>query len=177
VDGDGWSTYVTDLTVLPQLSGANAALWGDGTASTTVNGERLVPYALVGLDLAPVPDNSSSINAVALLELIFAEGISTGFVLQPAAPPSTYTVHGTVSGDATSLDITVGGAHVADLRNTGDVLSALTDSWVDQQRVAALDELQALGFATPPSSAVDLSELATTQLSAWPGVALIGQPA
>ena len=177
VDGDGWSTYVTDLTVLPQLSGANAALWGDGTASTTVNGERLVPYALVGLDLTPVPDNPSSINAVALLELIFAEGISTGFVFQPAALPSTYTVHGTVSDDATSLDITVGGAHVADLRNTGHVLSALTDSWVDQQRVAVLDELQALGFATPPSSAVHLSELATTQLSAWPGVALIGQPA
>jgi hypothetical protein len=140
-----------------------------------VNGERLVPYALVGLDLAPVPDNPSSINAVALLELIFAEGISTGFAYQPAAVPSTYTVHGTVSPDGTSLDITVGGAHEADLPNTGDVLSALGDGWVTQQRAAVLDELQTLGFATPASSAVDLSVLATTQLSGWPGVGLIGQ--
>ena len=135
-----------------------------------VNAERLVPYALVGLDLAPVPDNPSSINAVALLELIFAEGISTGFVFQPAARPSTYTVHGTVSDDATSLDITVGGAHVADLPNTGDELSALTDSWVDAAAGRRAGRAAGwLGFATPPSSAVDLSELATTQLSAWPG--------
>jgi hypothetical protein len=174
-DGDGWSTYVTDLTVLPQLTGANAALWGDGTASNDVNGQRIVPYALVGLDLAPVPDNPDKINAVALLELIFAEGISTGFVFQPAALPSAYTVHGTPSQDGSAFDITVGGAHSAQLPNTGDVLSALTDSWVGQQRVAVLDELRLLGFTTPPSSAVQLTELAQTPLSAWPGVALIGQ--
>ena len=122
VDGVGWSTYVTKLTVLPQLTGANAALWGDGSASSDVNGERLVPYALVGLDLTPVPGNPDAINAVALLELIFAEGIGTGVVFQPAAEASTYTVGSTLGPDGTTLDITVGGAHTAELRNTADVL-------------------------------------------------------
>ena len=63
--GTAYSTYVTDLTVLPQLSSANAALWGDGGAASDVNGDRLVPSALVGLDLAPLPRHPDAINDVA----------------------------------------------------------------------------------------------------------------
>jgi hypothetical protein len=175
-DGEGFSTYVTDLTVLPQLSSANAALWGDGSAASDVNGDRLVPSALVGLDLAPLPRHPDAINDVALLELIFAEGIDTGFGYQPAPPPSVYTVSGTPSADRSSLDITVGGGHTADLPNSGYVLSALVDPWVSQQRVAVLDQLRLLGCGTPASSSVHVAGLAQTQLSDWPGVALIGQP-
>lgn len=175
--GSGPPTYITDLTVLPQLSNANAALWGDGSATTEVNGERLVPYALVGLDLAPVPRHPDSVNDVALLELIFGEGTNTGFVFQPLALPSSYTVHGVLGPDGTTLDITVGGAHTQDLPNGGYVLSALADPWVDQQRVAVLDALSLLDLDTPPSSEVSVRDLATVQLTGWPSVRLIGQPA
>lgn len=175
--GSGSPTYLTNLTVLPQLSNANAALWGDGSATTEVNGERLVPYALVGLDLAPVPRHPDSVNDVALLELIFGEGTDTGFVFQPLALPSTYTAHGVIGHDGTTLDITVGGAHTQDLPNTGYVLSALADPWVDRQRVAVLDALSLLGLGTPSSIGVSVHDLATVQLDGWPSVALIGQPA
>ena len=174
--GTGPSAYRTDLTVLPQLSSSNAALWGDGSATTDVNGERLVPHALVGLDVAPVPRHPDSVNDVALLELIFGEGVSTGFVFQPLALPSTYTAHGVTGDHGTTLDVIVGGAHTANLPNSGYVLSALADPWVDQQRVAVLDALRLLNLDAPPSSEVSVRELATVQLSGWPTVGLIGQP-
>ena len=112
-----------------------------------------------------------------LLELIFAEGIDTGFGYQPAPPPSVYTVSGTPSADRSSLDVTIGGGHTADLPNSGYVLSALVDPWISQQRVAVLDELRLLGFGTPGEQfGARSAELAQIQLSDWPGVALIGQP-
>jgi hypothetical protein len=175
------NTYssITGLTVAPQLSPATAALWGPPTSGvqTDPNAPRLVPSALTGLALSPVPRHPDTVSPVPLESLIFGDANQTGFAYQPPIPPSAYKVDSKTSPDGNTFVVDVSGAYSASLPNTGRELSALVDQWVAGQRTAILDELTQLGFATTPSADVKLTTMAETALTAWPHAALIGAPA
>ena len=176
-DGHSPATYVSDLRLIPDLSSSTAALWGDPDQTADLNGQRLVAKTLTGLDIVPVSRQPGQVNGIALLELLFAEGIDTGFAFDPSPAASPYTASGTVSDDGDTLTVTVGGAHTLQRTDDGLILSTLTDPWVAAQRTSVLDQLTGLGFGTPTSGEVSVSTLATTALSDWPRVALIGGPA
>ena len=161
------------------MSPATAALWGPPTSGVTTdpNAPRLVPSALTGLALSPVPRHPDTVSPVPLESLIFGDANQTGFAYQPPIPPSAYKVDSKTSPDGNTFVVDISGAYSASLPNTGHELSALVDSWVAGQRTAILDELTQLGFATAPSADVKLSTMAQTALTGWPHAALIGSPA
>ena len=169
-------TYITALTVAPQLTPSTAALWGpaESSVSTDPNAVRLLPSTLTGLALSPKPQFPDVVNPVPLLMLSFGAGNQTGFSYEPPIPPSPYTVTTPPPPDKETLLIDVSGAHTQEFTNTGYELCSLVDTWVAGQRTALLDDLTKLGFPTEPSANVDLKGMAKTVLTDWPHAALIG---
>lgn len=174
-----YTQYVVGVTIAPQLSPSNTALWGEAPDPTQPdpNAKRLLPKTLTGLAITPVPRHPDAVSDVPLLDLIFGEGHETGFAYQQPAPDTRYTVHETFDPKTKSLTIEIGGDHQDDIANTGYTLSALTDPWVSAQRDATLTELTALGFDTVPAAGASVTKLAKTALTDWPGAALIGAQA
>jgi hypothetical protein len=172
-----FTEYVTSVTVAPQLSASNTALWGEPAPGDGPNAPRLISATLTGFAISPVPRQPDQVSDVPLLELIFGEGNSTGFGYPAPAADQQFTVTSAVSSDGDTLTIDVAGGHTATLQNQGYVLSALNDPWVAGQRTTTLDELTRLGFSTTASSAVYLDTMADTALTDWPGTARIGMEA
>jgi hypothetical protein len=167
-----YTQYVTGVTVAPQLTASNTALWGDQTGDP--NDPRLIAATLTGFAISPVPRTPGQVSDVPLLSLIYGGGNTTGFGYQVPAVDQQYTVTGTVSPDKLTFTITVSGAHTADLPSTGYVLKALADPWVTSQRTATLDELVRLGFGTKPGADVSVDKMAAKALTDWPSAARIG---
>jgi hypothetical protein len=174
-------TYITGVTVAPQLNPSSTALWGAPGQVSNPNADRLIPATLTGFAISPVPRHPDQVSDVPLLSLIYGPGNSTGFGYQSPAVDQQYTVDSQVttqdetSGQTIStFTITVTGAHTVTLDNQQYVLSTLTDSWVASQRTATLDQLTQLGFGTLPSGEVQLDLMAGTALTDWPSAARIG---
>jgi Family of unknown function (DUF6603) len=173
-ENGAYSEYVTGVTVAPQLSASNTALWGVKAPDDGPNAPRLISATLTGLAITSVPRRPRLVSEVPLLALIYGEGSSTSFGYQSPATDQRYTVTSEVSADNETFTIDVAGAHTARLENHGYALSALTDPWVASQRTATLDELRRLGFGTTAGAAVRLDTMARTALTDWPGAARIG---
>jgi hypothetical protein len=167
-----YTQYVTGVTVAPQLTASNTALWG--AQSADLNDPRLIPATLTGLAISPVPRTPDQISDVPLLALIYGQGNTTGFGYQSPVVDQQYTVTSAVSADQETFTITVGGAPIDPLTNTGYVLKALADPWVATQRTATLDELVRLGFSTKPGADVNVDKMAAAALTDWPSAARIG---
>ena len=170
-----YTQYVTGVTVAPQLTASNTALWGDQTGDP--NDPRLIAATLTGFAISPVPRTPGKVSDVPLLSLLYGGGNTTGFGYQAPVVDQQYTVTGTVSTDNLTFTITVGGAHTADLPDTGYMLNALADQWVAAQRTATLDELVRLGFGTKAGADVSVDIMAATALTDWPSAARIGSEA
>ncbi|HEY1701349.1 MAG TPA: DUF6603 domain-containing protein [Trebonia sp.] len=174
--------YVTGVTVTPQLTASNTALWGappdtgpdDSPGINNPNAERLIPATLTGLAISPVPRHPDRISDVSLESLIFGEGRSTGFGYQHPVVDGPYTVTSTISDDGHTFTIDVPGGPPNSLENHDYELSALTDPWVAGQRSATLQELNRLGFGTARADTVQLSQMADTALTDWPSATRIG---
>jgi hypothetical protein len=174
-DEDGqYTSYVTGVTVAPQLGASGTALWGPGGQPATPDADRLIPATLTGLAISPVPRHPDQVSDVALLSLIYGQGNTTGYGYQSPVPASQYTVTTTTSSDGGTFTITIAGAHTAALPGQDRTLTALTDPWVSARRTATLDQLSQLGFTTLPGNAVHLTQMAQTALTDWPTAALIG---
>jgi hypothetical protein len=168
-------TYITAITVTPQLGSSNTALWGAPGSADDVNADMLIDHTLLGLALSPVPRTPGAVSDVPLLSLIFGRGKETGFKYQTASVDARYKVKGTISGDhGQTLTIDVSGEHTLHVEDHDWLLSALVDPWVQSQRKATLDELNALGFRTARSDQVSVKTLSEVALTDWPGVDLIG---
>lgn len=175
-----FSIFFTDLAVTPVLLDSSTALWGKDKKpqEKTPNDPLLVPKALTGFLITPIPRTPSSVNDVPLIELLFAAGFSTGFTYQKAVVDPDYTVTSTIihEKDKHELNITVSGKHTADLKNKDYILSSLIDLWVTDQRASILDDLAANGFSTYKANEIDLQTFATqTALTDWPTVKMIGK--
>ncbi len=170
--GGQYTEYVTGVTVAPQLTASNTALWSEQGGDP--NDPRLIPATLTGLAISPVPRTPDQISDVPLLTLIYGQNDTTGFAYQTPEVDHQYTVTSSASADQKTFTITVGGAPIHPLPNTGYVLKALADPWVATQRTATLDELVRLGFSTKPGSDVNVDKMAATALTDWPSAARIG---
>jgi hypothetical protein len=181
-ESDPWgvfSIFFTDLAVTPVLLASSTALWGEDKKpqDKTPNDPLLVPAALTGFLITPIPRSPSSVNDVPLIELLFAAGFSTGFTYQKAVVDPDYTVTSSIihEKDKHELKITISGKHTADLTNKDFLLSSLIDPWITDQRASILDDLAANGFSTYKSNEIDLNTFATkTALTDWPAVRMIG---
>ena len=169
-----FSEFITALSVTPVLLPSTTALWAQNNPNKTPNDPLLIPSALTGFQITPIPRTPSSVNDVPLIQLLFAEGFATGFSYQQAIVDSNFTVSATVDA-AAELIIGIKGQHTATLPNRDYILSALTDPWVTSQRASILDDLAANGFSTYTAAQIDLSVLATeTSLTDWPAVRMLG---
>lgn len=172
-----YDNYITEVSVQPILSGSGTALWAKKNPNKSPNDPAMLDATLVGLLITPVPRNPSSVNDVPLLQLIFAEGFSTGFQFQQAAVNPDYTVTSQINAQE-DLIINISGNHSATLTNENYILSALDDSWVSSQRASILDDLTANGFSTYTSQEVDVHAMATEKaLVDWPMVRMLGSNA
>ncbi|MGZ4172451.1 MAG: hypothetical protein ACXVRN_13900, partial [Solirubrobacteraceae bacterium] len=171
-----YADYVASVTVAPQVGPSNTALWGPPQTSPDPNAQRLIQSTLNGFAISPIDRQPDQVSGISLLALIFGEGHETGFGHQQPEVGADYTVESSISSDKSTFTITVSGEHQAALENTGFVLSALADPWVAAQRTAILDELNMLGFTTTKGDAVQLTTMAQTALTDWPGAARIGTP-
>lgn len=169
-----YSSYITGVTVAPQLIPNNTALWGATGQASDPNADRLIPATLTGLAISPVPRHPGKVSDVALLALIYGQGNTTGFGYQAPAVDQRYTVGSEPPDPGPTLTITISGAHTASIPNRQHVLSALTDPWVTSQRATTLDQLNQLGFTTIPAGAAHLTVIAQTPLTDWPAIARIG---
>lgn len=169
-----FSEFITDLSVTPVLLPSNTALWTKNNSDKTPNDPLLMPAALTGFLITPIPRTPAQVNDVPLIQLLFAEGFSTGFSYQQAAVNPNYAV--TASINATKqLVIGISGQHTATLTNSNYILSSLVDSWITGQRASILDDLAVNGFSTYKSSEIDLEVFATqTALTDWPAVEMLG---
>ncbi|MEI9995231.1 MAG: DUF6603 domain-containing protein [Rhizomicrobium sp.] len=170
---------VTSVSVQPMLMASSAALWApDKGAGRQPNDPPMVPFALTGFLISPIPQTPDTLSAIPVSDLLFREDPpQTGFTDGSAAVSTDYEVVGRVSGPpgAASLSIAVSGSASEQLPNVDHVLSSLADSWVAQQRTAILDDLTSNGFATWASAAVDVTAMSTTTaLWDWPAVGLLG---
>lgn len=175
-----FSMFFTELSVTPVLLDSSTALWGEDKKpkDKTPNDPLLVPKALTGFLITPIPRTPSSVNDVPLIELLFAAGFSTGFTYQKAVVDPDYTVTSNIihEKDKHELNITISGKHAADLKNENYILSSLVDPWVTDQRTSILDDLAANGFSTYKSNQIDLKTFATeTALTDWPAVKMMGK--
>jgi len=175
-----FSVFFTELAVTPVVLDSSTALWGEDKKpkDKTANDPLLVPKALTGFLITPIPRTPSSVNDVPLIELLFAGGFSTGFTYQKAVVDPDYTVTSKIihEKDKHELNITISGKHAADLKNEDYVLSSLIDPWITDQRSSILDDLAANGFSTYKSNQIDLQTFATeTALTDWPAVKLMGK--
>lgn len=170
-----FSEFITELSVTPVLLPSSTALWAKNNKDKTANDPLLLPAALTGFLISPIPRTPASVNDVPLIQLLFAEGFSTGFVYQKAVVDPDYTVSASLSADAKELTISVGGTHTATLPNKDYVLGALIDPWVTDQRAPILDDLTANGFSTYGPGEINLGVMATqTALTDWPAVKMLG---
>ena len=167
-------SYITGITVAPQLGASSTALWGTPGPASDPNAGRLIPATLTGLAISPVPRTPDKVSDVPLLSLSYGQGNSTGYGYQAPAPDSQYTVTAEPANPGPVLTITITGAHTASIPNQQYLLTALTDPWVTSQRTATLDQLNQLGFTTIPGSTAHLDQMAQTPLTDWPAVARIG---
>jgi uncharacterized protein DUF6603 len=169
-----FSEFITDLSVTPVLLPSNTALWAKNNADKAPNDPLLMPSALTGFLITPIPRTPAQVNDVPLIQLLFGEGFSTGFRYQQAAVNPNYTV--TASINATKqLVIGISGQHTATLTNSNYILSSLLDSWITNQRASIVDDLTKNGFSTYKSSEIDLEVFATqTTLTDWPAVEMLG---
>ena len=173
-EDDGTWTDITAVAVQPVWLSSNAALWAAPSSQPTANDPPLVPNALTGFQISPIPRHPDSVEAVPLVELLYESGFSTGFGFTAQAVDTRYNVSSTADGDTLTIDIS--GDHTAQLVDKGFVLSSLVDSWVTTQRDALLNEFINAGFSTLSPAAVALSVFATdTQLVDWPAVELLGE--
>jgi hypothetical protein len=167
-------SYITGITVAPQLGASSTALWGTPGQASDPNADRLIPATLTGLAISPVPRTPDKVSDVPLLSLSYGQGNSTGYGYQVPAPDSQYTVTAEPANPGPVLTITITGAHTASIPNQQYLLTALTDPWVTSQRTATLDQLNQLGFTTIPGSTAHLDQMAQTPLTDWPAIARIG---
>ena len=175
-----FSIFFTDLSVTPVVLDSSTALWGEEKEpkDKKPNDPLLVPKALTGFLITPIPRKPSSVNDVPLIELLFAGGFGTGFTYQKAVVDPDYTVTSKIvhAKDKDELNITVSGKHAAELNNQNFRLSSLVDPWVTGQRSSILDDLAANGFSTYKSNEIDLNTFAKdTALTDWPAVKMIGK--
>jgi hypothetical protein len=168
------SSYITGITVAPQLGASNTALWGAPGQATDPNADRLIPSTLTGLAISPVPRTPDKVSDVPLISLIYGQGNSTGFGYQAPAVDSTFTVTAEPADPGPILTIAIGGAHTSSITNQQYLLTALTDPWVASQRTATLNQLTELGFSTIPGTTARLVQMAQTPLTDWPAIARIG---
>lgn len=177
-----FSAPVTWVSVQPMLLGSSAALWSQ-SAGDSPNIESLVPSTLTGFNITPIPRFPSAVSNIQLLDLLFAQGFSTGFTWQAQAADTTHTVQSTetpatpTEPDTLTIQITGAGAPAAPVTSHGFVLNALADSWIAGQRAAILSDLRANGFQTLMPDEVhftDIGMAARKALVDWPMVRLLG---
>lgn len=169
-----FSDYITDLSITPVLLPCNTAMYARKPEKPTANDPPLIPAGLTGFRITPIPRAPKKVSNVPLIQLLFAEGYSTGFSYQQAVVNSDYTASGEV--DASSeLIIIIGGQHTAKFTEKNYILSALADSWTESQRNAIADDLVKNRFSTYSSDQIDVEEMATRKaLTDWPSVAMLG---
>jgi|GEM_PF-946799 len=73
------SEIVTAVSIEPSVLDSSAALWAKDKPSKSASDAALVPKALSGFTIRPIPRHPARVNAVPLLDLLFAAGHSTGF--------------------------------------------------------------------------------------------------
>lgn len=176
-DKNTFSKFITDLAVAPVLLPSTTALWGEDKTDKKPNDPLLMPAALTGFLLTPIPRTPASVNDVPLIALIYARGFSTGFRYQKAVVDPDYTVNSSIIDEPNKheLDINVSGKRTATLANKDYILSSLTDTWVTDQRKSILDDLAANGFSTYKSNQIDLDTMAKqTALTDWPAIKMLG---
>lgn len=167
---------VTAVSVQPVVLDSNAAMWGPKIEEQTANDAAIVPKALTGFLITPIPRTPAAVNGVLLFDLLFAPGYKTGFTYTSAAVDTRYTVRSVP--DKSTLTIYVGGAYTEEFLNTGYILSSLTKPWITSQRSGILDDLHANGFPTYTPSEINLTVLADdTALADWPGIERLGDSA
>jgi hypothetical protein len=172
--GGQYTSYVTGITVAPQVGASGTALWGPGGQATDPDADRLIPATLTGFAISPVPRHPGKVSDIALLSLTYGQGHTTGFGYQAPVVDQQYTVSSETTSNGGTFTITIAGAHTATLPGQEHTLTALTDPWVTRQRTATLDQLNQLGFGTLPGNAVHLDQMAQTPLTDWPTAARIG---
>ncbi|MBV9762791.1 MAG: hypothetical protein JO340_19690 [Acidobacteriaceae bacterium] len=164
---------ISTLSAQPIVLDVNAAMWGPSIAQKTANDERIIPKALTGFLITPIPRKPASVDGLPLIELLFAANYKTGFTYTAPAVDSRYTVTSDPGKD--TLKIFVRGDHTEDFVNTGYILSSLINPWIGSQREGILADLHKNGFPTFTPSEIDLTVFARdTALADWPGVQKLG---
>lgn len=178
-DKEGFSDYLTEVTIEPVLGKSNTALWGEPSAAglRDANTPPLLAATLLGFNIIPLLRNPDSVNSVPLNELLFTGAEETTFGYTSAQPDKNFVVTSTVEPVTKDLNITVSGASKQNLPNSHNVLSSLIDQWVSGQRKAILDDLSRNGFDTYSSDDVKLDSMGKEVLPAWPMVEILGTPA
>jgi hypothetical protein len=165
------SSYVTRVSLQPELTASNCGLWGP--SSGTLNGPALLPATLAGFRIKPYPQEPVYLSSVRLEDLLFEAGYVSGFS-ETAVTDRRYTVSSAV-GNAGALSVHVSGDRDTDLVETGYVLGALIDPWITAQRASLVGELSARGITDCKPDAIDLEVLATqAALQDWPQIAILG---
>lgn len=176
-DNDGnYNSYVTSLTVRPDVLDSAGALWSENKGDKVkLDDAAFLKSSLTGLIFSPMPRIPNIVNGVKLILLLYQQGNDYYFNYQQAVVDKNYQVHSeekTVD-NVDTLTITVTGNHTASMDNKGYVLSSLTDTWVSSQRSAILADLNKQGFST--YTEVNLTTFAKeTILTDWPEVMLLG---
>ena len=170
-----FTEVVTSISVDPQLMNLNAGTWAPDPKQHTGDEPAMVDFGLTGFLLTQIPRKPDSTSAVPILELLFEEGISTGFAYTSQQVSTEYTVTSSIDPKTFALTIGISKGYDASMKNQGYVLCALANSWVTSQRSAVLTDLENNGFSTYTPAQVDLVAMSTeTALNNWPGVALLG---
>ena len=166
--------YLVDVSIQPILESANTALWAlNKDGNDNPNQPLLIPHTLSGFAISPIPRTPSQLSDIPLIELIFAQGFSTGFSFTAPAVNSDFTVKSHIT-DSDELNIDISGQHTATLLDRNYELKSLIDPWVASQRNTLLDDLNEAGFSTYSRDEVDLDIMAEKSLTDWPTVALLG---
>jgi hypothetical protein len=173
-----FSMLVVDIAAEPVLLDVNAALYGNTPPSDDANEKALVPNALVGWRLVPVPRHPKTVSNVRLNDLLYQPGYYTNFHFSAATPDSRYAVQ-LAAPTADTLDVTVTGpdAPSGALHNSGYVMSVLADAFVARQRTGVLTALNTAGFATRSATQIDITHISKdTALTDWPAIGILGGP-
>jgi hypothetical protein len=173
-NGD-YNSYVTSLTLTPDVIDSAAALWGEHTGDKlTVSDDSFLKSCLTGFNITPLPRVPGIVNGVLLITLLYQQGNQYYYNYQAQVVDRNFTVT-TPATDADELTINVTdkpGTQVYNHTNNDYVLSSLADTWVSGQRSAILANLNQLGFTT--YSEVNLTTFASkTILTDWPEVMLL----
>lgn len=184
---NGGTKPLKDFTIEPVLGDVPQSLWGKAMdtskgPATDLNKPQLLPFALTGLLISPIPRHPDQVSNIPLASLIFQQFNQTTFVHSAKAVDPGFTVAGTPSKDGQTLSITITAnpplnpAPNSPLTNTAYCLSALQDSWIQNRRSQLLDALDApdSGFQTWSKNEVDLTSMAKKALTDWPVVELLG---